>query len=66
MLKREELQLVRLRVMTESRPRIHVPRRAGGDGVPEVFCSDEQSGSTVDLARWRELAISALLHEGVH
>ena len=66
MLKREELQLVRLRAMTESRPRIHVPRRAGGDGVPEVFCSDEQSGSTVDLARWRELAISALLHEGVH
>lgn len=52
--------------MTESRPRIHSPRRAGGDGVPEVFCSDEQSGSTVDLPRWRDLAISALLHEGVH
>jgi probable rRNA maturation factor len=34
--------------------------------VPEVFCSDEQSGSTIDLARWRQLAVSALLHEGVH
>jgi len=52
--------------MTESRPRIHSPRRAGGDGVPEVFCSDEQSGSVIDLPRWRDLAIAALLHEGVH
>ena len=52
--------------MTESRPRIHSPRRAGGDGVPEVFCSDEQSGCTIDLPRWRQLAISSLLHEGVH
>ena len=52
--------------MNDSRPRLHVPRRAGGDGVPEVFCSDEQSGSTIDLARWRQLAVSALLHEGVH
>lgn len=51
--------------MTESRPSIHSPRRAGGDGVPEVFCSDEQSGITIDLARWRQLAISALQHEGV-
>lgn len=66
MLRRGEVQRVRLLEMTESRPRIHVPRRAGGDGVPEVFCSDEQSGSTIDLARWRQLAISALLHEGVH
>jgi len=52
--------------MSDSRPRIHVPRRAGGDGVPEVFCSDEQSGSEVDLIRWRQLAVKALLHEGVH
>lgn len=66
MQKREEIQRVRQRVMTESRPRIHSPRRAGGDGVPEVFCSDEQSGSTIDLPRWRQLAISALLYEGVH
>ena len=66
MQKREETQRVRQRVMTESRPRIHTPRRAGGDGVPEVFCSDEQSGSTIDLPRWRQLAISSLLHEGVH
>jgi probable rRNA maturation factor len=57
---------VKLCVMTESRPRIHSPRRAGGDGVPEVFCSDEQSGSVIDLPRWRDLAIAALLHEGVH
>lgn len=64
--RRDEIQRVRLRKMTESRPRIHVPRRAGGDGVPEVFCSDEQSGSAIDLSRWRQLAIAALLHEGVH
>ena len=65
MQRRDEVQRVRLREMTESRPRIHTPRRAGGDGVPEVFCSDEQSGSTIDLPRWRQLAISALLHQGV-
>ena len=52
--------------MTDSRPRLHMPRRAGGDGVPEIFCSDEQSGTSVDLARWRQLAVATLLHEGVH
>lgn len=52
--------------MNNFRPRIHAPRRAGGDGVPEVFCSDEQSGSEIDLSRWRKLAVAALLHEGVH
>ena len=52
--------------MTDSRPRLHIPRRAGGDGVPEIFCSDEQSGTSVDLARWRQLAVATLLHEGVH
>jgi len=57
---------VRLNAMSDSRPQIHAPRRAGGDGVPEVFCSDEQSGSEVDLMRWRQLAVKALLHEGVH
>lgn len=51
--------------MGESRPRIDSPRRAGGDGVPEVFCSDEQSEVPVDVARWRKLAVSALVAEGV-
>lgn len=51
--------------MGDSRPRIDSPRRAGGDGVPEVFCSNEQSDVEIDLARWRSLAVSALLAEGV-
>lgn len=51
--------------MGESRPRIDAPRRAGGDGVPEVFCSDEQSEVPIDVARWRKLAVAALVAEGV-
>ncbi len=51
--------------MGESRPRIDSPRRAGGDGVPEVFCSDEQSEVPIDVARWRKLAVAALVAEGV-
>ena len=35
--------------MSDMRPRIQTPKRTGGDGVPEVFCSDEQSGIEVDL-----------------
>jgi probable rRNA maturation factor len=49
----------------DSRPRIDSPRRAGGDGVPEVFCSNEQNDVEIDLARWRTLAVNALRAEGV-
>lgn len=51
--------------MAESKPRIDVPRRTGGDGVPEVFCSDEQDDVPIELARWRNLALAALREEGV-
>lgn len=51
--------------MVESKPRIDAARRAGGDGVPEVFISDEQDEVPIDLARWRELALGALSAEGV-
>lgn len=49
----------------DSRPRIDSPRRAGGDGIPEVFCSNEQNYIDVDLPRWRMLAVNALRAEGV-
>ncbi len=49
----------------DSRPRIDTPKRSGGDGVPDVFCSDEQNVVEVDVARWRTLALNALLAEGV-
>lgn len=49
----------------DSRPRIDSPRRAGGDGVPEVFCSNEQNDLEIDLPRWRALAVNALRAEGV-
>lgn len=49
----------------DSRPRIDSPRRAGGDGVPEVFCSNEQNDVEIDLSRWRNLAVNALRAEGV-
>lgn len=51
--------------VSDSRPRIDAPRRAGGDGVPDVFCSDEQNDVEIDVARWRTLAVNALLAEGV-
>jgi probable rRNA maturation factor len=41
------------------------PRRAGGDGEPEVFCADEQSDHTLDLGRWQRLALNVLLDERV-
>lgn len=49
----------------ESRPRIDTPRRSGGDGVPDVFCSDEQSEVPIDVGRWRQLAVATLKSEGV-
>lgn len=51
--------------MAESRPRIDTPKRSGGDGVPDVFCSDEQNAIEVDVARWRTLALNTLMAEGV-
>ena len=47
------------------RPNFRGPRRAGGDGVPEVWCADEQDEDPVDLARWKELALRALVSQGV-
>jgi len=41
------------------------PRRAGGDGEPEVFCADEQSEHEIDLGRWQRLAHKVLADEGV-
>lgn len=41
------------------------PRRAGGDGEPEVFCADEQADHAVDLGRWQRLALKVLVDEGV-
>jgi probable rRNA maturation factor len=55
----------RTTLVSDSRPRIDTPRRAGGDGVPEVFCSDEQNAIAVDLPKWRALALAALMAEGV-
>ena len=51
--------------MSDSRPHVNAPRRSGGDGIPEVFCSDEQSHSVLDLTRWRNLALATLTHQGV-
>lgn len=51
--------------MGENHPKIDAPKRAGGDGVPEVFCSDEQEAIAIDLERWRVLAIATLQSQGV-
>lgn len=53
------------RNVAESKPHIEAPRRSGGDGTPEVFCSDEQDDVPLELHRWRSLALAALLEEGV-
>jgi probable rRNA maturation factor len=49
----------------DSRPKVDAPKRSGGDGVPEVFCSDEQDSIPIELERWRRLAIDALLSQGI-
>ena len=49
----------------DGRPRLARPRRVGGDGVPEVFCADEQADLPVDLQRWQQLAFDVLIAEGV-
>lgn len=51
--------------MPDRSPRVDAPRRAGGDGAPEVFCVDEQADLPIDLERWRRLARAALIAEGV-
>lgn len=51
--------------MSDGRPRIDAPKRSGGDGVPEVFCINEQNDVDVDLQKWRGLALAALQEENV-
>ena len=57
--------LVKGPAVVESKPRIEAARRSGGDGVPEVFISDEQDDVPIDLTRWRDLALNTLAHQGV-
>jgi probable rRNA maturation factor len=51
--------------VSDGRPRIDAPKRAGGDGVPDVFMSNEQIDVDIDLERWRLLALATLQHENV-
>lgn len=51
--------------MVEGKPTLGRPPLVGGDGVPEVFCVDEQDDPPVDLERWRALALGALQSCGV-
>jgi probable rRNA maturation factor len=52
-------------VSDDGRPRLARQQRVGGDGVPEVFCADEQVDIRVDLERWQQLALDVILAEGV-
>ncbi|MBJ7504209.1 MAG: rRNA maturation RNase YbeY [Ilumatobacteraceae bacterium] len=47
------------------RPRAAAPHRSGGDGLVEVFVSDEQGDVLVDSWRWQQLAMRVLAAEGV-
>ncbi|MFM7963573.1 MAG: rRNA maturation RNase YbeY, partial [Actinomycetota bacterium] len=47
------------------RPRSTAPRRVGGDGVVDVFVSNEQTDVELDLLRWQGLATAVLAAEGV-
>ncbi|MDA0372013.1 MAG: rRNA maturation RNase YbeY [Actinomycetota bacterium] len=51
--------------MTAGPPRLRRRPKVGGDGVPEVFCADEQSVVAVDVERWQTLARKVLDSEGV-
>lgn len=51
--------------MPDRRPGLGRPKRAGGDGSPEVFCVDEQSDVGIDMNEWRDLARATLSEEGV-
>jgi probable rRNA maturation factor len=48
-----------------NRPRSTAPRRAGGDGLVEVFVSNEQTDIELDDHRWQRLALAVLQEEGV-
>jgi probable rRNA maturation factor len=52
-------------VAEQGPPRLGKNRRIGGDGVPEVFCADEQSDVELDGERWAALAEATLAAEGV-
>jgi probable rRNA maturation factor len=47
------------------RPSVGGKRRIGGDGEPDVFVTDEQTDVTIDVMRWRDLALGVLAAEGV-
>lgn len=47
------------------RPRSTAPRRVGGDGLVEVFVSNEQNDIEIDERRWQRLATEVLTAEGV-
>jgi len=51
--------------MSDGRPRIEAPKRSGGDGIPDVFCINEQNDVNIDLQRWRDLALATLKEENV-
>ena len=51
--------------MNSGPPRLRRRPRVGGEGVPEVFCADEQDHVSVDLERWQSLARRVLESEGV-
>lgn len=52
-------------LMDDGKPKIASRRRSGGDGVPEIFCVDEQTFGDIDLARWRLLSLAVLTEEGI-
>lgn len=54
-----------LQQMDDGKPKIASRRRSGGDGVPEIFCVDEQTFGDIDLSRWRLLSLATLTEEGI-
>ena len=54
-----------LQQMDDGKPKIASRRRSGGDGVPEIFCVDEQTFGDIDLPRWRLLSLATLTEEGI-
>lgn len=47
------------------RPRLGRRPKVGGEGIPEVFCADEQHDVDVDLPRWQRLALDVITDQGV-
>lgn len=64
-LTRQVPQPEKLNPMDDGKPKIARRRRSGGDGIPEVFCTDEQMFSEIDLPRWRLLSLATLIEEGI-